>query len=134
MSISLTADEIFLLELALIPTAIAILSVFICEYLLFGKNRWKKLSDTAKSLSLFIPISFFLYIYFWIYLFQNPILGMQMTSTMLSLAGFLSSALLLRQFFSGKRFKALPNSLLFVIGFLSVGWSSQWIATIIFLI
>jgi hypothetical protein len=134
MSISLSADEIFLLELILIPTVVSILSVLICEHFLFGKNRWKNLSDTAKSLSLFIPISFFLYLYFWIYLFQNPILGMQMTSTMVSLVGLLSSALLLRQFFSGKRFKFLPNFFLFFIGFGSVAWSSQYIATIIFAI
>jgi hypothetical protein len=129
MALAPSEDEVFLLELILIPAIFAIVSVLVCEYGLFGKERWSRMSDAAKSLSMFLPISMFLYLYFWAYLLQYPLHGFMLISVPINLVGFFCSVLLLRDFLLGKRtFISFP--LMFAV-FLSSLVSSEWISTLV---
>ena len=88
------------------------------------------MSDTEKGLSMFLPISMFLYLYFWAYLLRYPLHGMQLISVPMNLAGFVCSTLLLRNFLHEKR-SAVINLPLIFVSFLTFVISSLWISTII---
>jgi hypothetical protein len=97
---------------------------------LFGKKNWSRMSDTAKSLSLLIPISMFFFLYFWGFLLQYPLHGAKLISVPFELIGFFCSVVLLREFLSGKRMSTRIESLLTLFAFFSVVFSSLWISTL----
>jgi hypothetical protein len=128
---SFSEDEIFLLEIVLVPTTISILSVLLCERVLFGRKRWSTLSDTSKSLALFLPISMLIYMFFWAYLIQNSWTFVQRMTVAINIVGFVCSVSVLRSFLRGKRMDIMSNMSLIMgisLGFIS---SSLWMSTIL---
>jgi len=128
-------DEIFILQLLLIPALFLIISMVICEHVLFGREKWPTFSDTKKSLALLIPISMLLYSIFWVYLLINSYTFVQAMFVAMNFFGFACSFFLMRNYFHGKQ-SSLQDNLMFNVFlyglFSSLMSSSVWLSNILY--